>query len=111
MNGLTNVGTAALQRLLEAVRAGRLNEPVTGLALESFGVREAAALVGASRATVEIVVLAVLAERAASVSPPQLVWTGPDARASAARDSAVVLQELFGDTAFHTDRLARLRGY
>jgi hypothetical protein len=38
---------------------------------------------------------AVLAERAAERSPPELVWTDPDAPSGTARDTAVVLRELF----------------
>jgi phosphatidylserine/phosphatidylglycerophosphate/cardiolipin synthase-like enzyme len=47
------------------------------------------------RDAVLMLVDGVLAERLAAPKPAELVWTGPDQRASAARDTAVVLADLF----------------
>lgn len=92
---LSTVSTAALKRLLDAVRTGRLADPIDELGLAALGLEAASQLIGVSRATLGEVIETVLLERAAKVEPTQLVWTGPDGKGSASRDTAVVLQDLF----------------
>jgi phosphatidylserine/phosphatidylglycerophosphate/cardiolipin synthase-like enzyme len=92
---LASLSTAALQRLRDALRAGRVSDPVDSLDLELLGMRTAGALIGARCAELAVAIDAALAERAAAPNAPQLVWTGPDGKSSSARDTAVVLQELF----------------
>src|SRR5690606_27805412 len=55
-----------------------------------------AALGGHSKAASLAVLRAVLSERSHVKRPaPELVWTGPDGASAQARDTAVVLRELF----------------
>lgn len=98
---LAHIPTPLLERFLERVRAGRAGFPLSessllanGLAslapavatLNTFGVEGSIALMEA-----------VLSERLrVRPMPPELVWTGPEARVSSARDTEIVLAELFG---------------
>jgi hypothetical protein len=79
---------------------GRLAFPLSRLGLQGEGleglVSQLAALNALTRDGAVAVVTAVLAERGSQPMPPELVWTGPEARQSGARDTAVVLAELFG---------------
>jgi len=99
--GLTRVSTSALARLRDGLRAGRLTAPLSSAGLLAFGVREqveplVAALSGHARASIIAVLEGVLAEREAAERPaPELVWTGPEGSHASARDTAVVLRELF----------------
>ncbi len=87
---LTRVGTGRLRALRDALAAGRLPVP-----LRPEDVGDASALLGLEPAAALAVLDAVLAERAADTRPAQLVWTGPHPVHSAARDTSVVLRELF----------------
>ncbi len=89
--GLAATSTPALERLRVKLAAG---QRVSSLTLEADGVP--GALAALDLAAQLIVVDSVLAERHGAVHPMvELVWTGPEGRASAARDTAVVLQSLF----------------
>lgn len=97
---LTPVGTPDLEQLLGALRAGRLCDPLDRTSLHAAGLGHLGARLGnlsaLGAASLRAVVEAALAER--SVVPScraHLVWTGPEAPVSTARDTAVVLRELF----------------
>lgn len=99
--GLSQVSSSSLQRIADAVRSGQLRAPLTRNELIGFGVRAQldallAVLEGHPRAAVLALLDAVLVERAAlSRRAPELVWTGPEGQSATARDTAVVLRELF----------------
>ncbi|HET8933820.1 MAG TPA: DISARM system phospholipase D-like protein DrmC [Polyangiales bacterium] len=99
--GLCQVSSSSLQRIADAVRSGQLRTPLTRNELVAFGVRAQldallAVLEGHPRTAVLALLEAVLLERAALTRPgPELVWTGPEGQAATARDTAVVLRELF----------------
>jgi hypothetical protein len=96
---LTAIATVDLERFVTAIVAKRVTFPASRLALESEGLEQlwpVAAQLNAVRWDGALAVLrGVLAERRGRPAP-ELVWTGPESRASAARDTAVVLAELFG---------------
>jgi phosphatidylserine/phosphatidylglycerophosphate/cardiolipin synthase-like enzyme len=96
---LAGVGTGALQTLLEGLQSGRVAFPPSTFALQTEGLGdEAPALAGLGalgRAGAVALIEAVLAERQARPRPAELVWTGPEQRTSGARDTAVVLHDLF----------------
>lgn len=97
---LTAASTSALARLLAALEAEQLAFPLSRLALAASGLESLGPLAGLSstvgRAGLLALLRAVLAERRAAGAAPELVWTGPDGRRSGARDTRVVLAELFG---------------
>lgn len=96
---LTGISSIDLQRFRAALIGKRLAFPLTRAALQSEGLEaliasfESLQAVGpqAALAAVE----AALAERQCRPAPAELVWTGPESRWSGARDTAVVLRELF----------------
>lgn len=98
---LTEVGDATLARIRSGLRAGALRAPLIRAELVAFGITHQldvllATLEGHSRAACLALLDAVLAERAKyDRPPPELVWTGPEAMNAVARDTAVVLRELF----------------
>ncbi|WP_428266673.1 DISARM system phospholipase D-like protein DrmC [Haliangium sp.] len=98
---LREVSTAALERLREALAGGQLAAPLTRAGLVGFGVRShldalSEALSGHARLACLAILDVALAERAAHDRPaPELVWSGPEARSATARDTAVVLRDLF----------------
>jgi phosphatidylserine/phosphatidylglycerophosphate/cardiolipin synthase-like enzyme len=97
---LRDVSTSALERVRSAVAAGQLKTPVDRASLLGFGIRHQldaieSALAGHRSAACLAILDAVLAERESRRPTPQLVWTGPDEPGGAARDTAVVLRELF----------------
>jgi phosphatidylserine/phosphatidylglycerophosphate/cardiolipin synthase-like enzyme len=99
--GLSEVSTALLERLRDAVEEGQLRAPLSRDRLSAFGVRLSlddlvACLEGHGKVACLAILEAVLAEREKLVRPaPELVWTGPEGQNAAARDTAVVLQALF----------------
>jgi phosphatidylserine/phosphatidylglycerophosphate/cardiolipin synthase-like enzyme len=99
--GLTRVGTASLERLRSALSTGHLTGALTRADLVALGVKEqldtlVAGLQGHTRAACESILDTALAERRKhDRPPPELVWTGPESPTSGARDTAVVLRELF----------------
>ncbi len=97
---LHGVGTSTLRALRDALEAGRMSVPITRETLTAFGIREnldeLGLALGGHRSPACVAILDVtLAEREAAPPQPYLVWSGPDASASGARDTAVVLRELF----------------
>ncbi|TKC98161.1 DISARM system phospholipase D-like protein DrmC [Polyangium fumosum] len=94
------VATTVLVELREAIASGFLKTPVDRAALIGFGIRlqiEAieGALAGHKSAACVAILDVALAEREDRRKAPELVWTGPEAPAGAARDTAVVLRALF----------------
>ena len=106
-SSLAEVATATLERLRDAIDARRVETPLTRATLVSFGVRHqldalAVALSGHSRLACLAVLDVALAERAKHDRPaPELVWTGPEAQGARARDTVVVLRELFESARDH----------
>ena len=97
---LKQVSTTVLEQLREAISSGLLKPPTDRAALVGFGVRHQLeaieyALAGHKRAACLSVLGVALSEREDRRPTPELVWTGPEARAGAARDTAIVLRELF----------------
>jgi hypothetical protein len=97
---LKQVSTAVLEQLRDAVATGTIKPPLDHAGLVGFGVRHQLeaieqALAGHRSAACLAVLDVVLAEREDRKPTPELVWTGPEAPAGAARDTAVVLRELF----------------
>jgi len=97
---LKNVATRVLEQLRDAIASGLIKPPIDRAALIGFGVRaqlEAIehALAGHKTAACLSVLEVVLSEREERRPTPELVWTGPEAPAGTARDTAVVLRELF----------------
>lgn len=96
---LKQVSTAVLEQLREAVASGMVKPPVDRAGLVGFGVRHQLeaiehALAGHKTAACLAVLDVVLAERETRRPTPELVWTGPEATAGTARDTAVVLREV-----------------
>ena len=97
---LKQVSTVVLEQLRGALATGLLKTPLDHAALVGFGIRHQLeaielALAGHRTAACLAVLDVVLAERSNAKPSPELVWTGPEAPAGAARDTAVVLRELF----------------
>ncbi len=94
------VSTTVLEQLRAAIASGLLKPPLDRAALVGFGVRHQLdaiehALAGHRSAACLAVLDVALSEREGRKPPPELVWTGPEAPAGSARDTAVVLRELF----------------
>lgn len=106
MSGRIELSLPDLERVLAAARAGELGAALTaeGLARAHLGaLREGlSSLMGAPVDTVLRVLSAVREER---LRPPatrvSLVWTGPETRGSGARDTAVVVREMFEEAERH----------
>ncbi len=98
---IANVPTSTLSGLLSALDTGHLGTPVTREALAAYCAKPQVALLyavlgGHSRPACLTIVRSVLEERARNARPrPELVWTGPEGVQAHARDTAVVLRELF----------------
>lgn len=98
---LARVSTASLERLVEGLEAGLVSAPISKNGLIAFGVKGqldavVSVLGGHSKAASLAVLRAVLSERSHVKRPaPELVWTGPEGASAQARDTAVVLRELF----------------
>lgn len=96
---LSAIPSHDLERLESAVRSARVAFPVSRLGLRSEGLESLEPVVPAlnalGRDAVLAVLAAVLSERRGRSTPPELVWTGPETRRSGARDTAVVLADLF----------------
>ncbi len=95
-----------IERVLAAARAGEFGEVLTAEALAKAHIgaltQGLLGLVGVPVATVVRVLEAVREER---LRPPStkvsLVWTGPETRGSGARDTAVVVREMFAAAGRH----------
>ena len=98
---LADVSTSSLERLVAGLQSGLLKAPVSRSSLVAYGVRGqldalSSVLSGHSRAACLAILHAVLSERGRAKRPaPELVWTGPEGVQAQARDTAVVLRELF----------------
>lgn len=98
---LTEVSDTTLERIRKGLRTGALRAPLIRADLIAFGITHqldalAGSLEGHSRVACLALLDAVLAERGKhDRPPPELVWTGPEAANAVARDTAVVLRELF----------------
>ncbi len=106
-SSLAEVSTSAIERLRVAVESRRLETPLTRSSLSAFGIRNQLdalvnALSGHSRLACLAILDVTLTERAHHKRPaPQLVWTGPEGHGATARDTAVVLRELFESAREH----------
>lgn len=99
-SSLRGVSTSVLVALRDAIASGALATPVDRAALVGFGLRHgldaiAGALAGHRTAACVAILDVCLAERDERRPAPDLVWSGPEAPLGAARDTAVVLRELF----------------
>ena len=97
---LRRVSTPQLEALRRTVRTGALACPLTEAGLMAHGLgalwRDLQWLAALDAPAIEAVLEAVLGERAnRSVPRPELVSTGPEATVSTARDTAVVVRDLF----------------
>ena len=98
---LSDVPRALLEQLAIAVERGRIDCPLAEIDLVDEGMGAVckpvlAALSGLDKRAVLTVLHAVLAERARRPPPRiDLVWSGPDARGSASRDTSLVVRTLF----------------
>jgi phosphatidylserine/phosphatidylglycerophosphate/cardiolipin synthase-like enzyme len=97
---LKDVSTSAIERLRDAIAAGQLSTPVDRASLLGAGIRHQldaieGVLAGHRSAACLAILDVALAEREDRKPTPELVWTGPDEPGGAARDTAVVLRELF----------------
>jgi phosphatidylserine/phosphatidylglycerophosphate/cardiolipin synthase-like enzyme len=97
---LKNVSTTVLVELRVAISSRLLRTPVDRASLVGFGIRHQIeaiehALAGHKTAACLSVLDVALAEREDRRPTPELVWTGPEAPAGTARDTAVVLRSLF----------------
>ena len=101
MRSLALVDLADLRALQQAVRGGRLTCPLRAIELQAAGLghlRDAvlAVLADLDGRAVDAVLDIAIAERTQRAAPRvDLVWTGPEARQARARDTAVVVRELF----------------
>jgi phosphatidylserine/phosphatidylglycerophosphate/cardiolipin synthase-like enzyme len=101
--GLTAVSLPDLQALLQALESGRLTAPITATALSAAGfggrsVELARVFEGLATEGVRRLVEVAVAERTHRVDPRlELVWSGPEARNATARDTAVVVRQMFAE--------------
>jgi phosphatidylserine/phosphatidylglycerophosphate/cardiolipin synthase-like enzyme len=99
--GLSRIALPALEALLAALEADRLEPPLTEADLLDAGFRGHTAEVlealrGADAIGAAIALRVAIAERIHRPPPRlDLVWTGPETRASTARDTALVVATLF----------------
>lgn len=95
------VSSSSLERLREQLAEERLRPPITRAKLAAAGLKHqldalTQALAGHTRLACVTILDVALSERAKHDRPaPELVWTGPEAATSTARDTAVVLRGLF----------------
>jgi phosphatidylserine/phosphatidylglycerophosphate/cardiolipin synthase-like enzyme len=100
--GLSQLSQRELRDLLRAIDGGWLTYPLSELALSSAGiVKERCAelarlLVGLNGPSCRLVIEVAVAERLHRPPPRlDLVWTGPEARGTSARNTRVVVKQLF----------------
>jgi phosphatidylserine/phosphatidylglycerophosphate/cardiolipin synthase-like enzyme len=97
---LKQVSTQVLEQLRTAIASGAIKPPVDRASLVGFGIRHQLeaiehALAGHKSPACLSILETTLSEREVRRPTPELVWTGPEAPAGAARDTAIVLRELF----------------
>jgi len=99
--GLSRLSLPDLRALHGALERGGLGVPVTATGLSALGLgrdaEELAALLGPlGREGVRVALQVAIAERIHRQAPHlELVWTGPESRDSVARDTAIVVRQLF----------------
>lgn len=98
--GLSGIALPQLQLLLRLVRSGDLPTPLSATAVQARGLGahwpDLAWLKAIDRPGIEAVLSIAISERTTRPVPRlELVWTGPEAKVSAARDTAVVVRDLF----------------
>lgn len=100
--GLSDLTHRELHDLLRALKADSLAIPVSDLALRQAGLDSASVphalvvLAQCDRAAARSVIEVALAERLHRPPPHlELVWTGPESSASLARDTGIVVRQLF----------------
>jgi hypothetical protein len=94
------VSTQVLEQLCSGIASGLVKPPVDHASLVGFGIRHQLeaiehALAGHRTPACLSILEATLSEREVRRPSPELVWTGPEASAGTARDTAIVLRELF----------------
>jgi hypothetical protein len=99
--GLTGLTTAELMGLRDRIDAGSIGLPLTSAGLQAAGlgakpwVADCLPFLDSTGALAALDL--VIAERTHGLRPSlDLVWTGPEAAASTARDTWVVMREMFG---------------
>lgn len=101
--GLSRIPQHMLEQILDLLTQGRLECPITAADLVDAGFHGRAsdvaeALAGVDRAGAEAALRITIAERVYRPPPRlELVWTGPETRASIARSTALVVERLFNE--------------
>ncbi|HXV60101.1 MAG TPA: DISARM system phospholipase D-like protein DrmC [Vicinamibacteria bacterium] len=100
--GLTEVALPDLEALLRLIERDRVRWPLTEASLESHGLghvfERLQPLAALDEANLRPLLHVIIAERRFRPVPRvDLVWTGPEAHVSTARDTLVVVRELFED--------------
>ena len=98
--GLTEIALPDVEALLRLIERERIRPPATEAALASHGLEHIFEHLGAlgrlDAASLQAVLRTTIAERRYRPVPRvDLVWTGPEALVSTARDTLVVVRELF----------------
>src|SRR4051794_31853651 len=93
---LVAVGTGELEGLLRRIKRSELECPLSPdlPSMDTLAV-QAPALFGHDQPATVALVESVLAERRVPRPTIELVWTGPEAKATHSRDTAVVVREMF----------------
>jgi len=96
---LRGVSLPDLERLRRALEDPNVRAPISKAQLALLGLahvaEEIAILDGLDARGASAALAVAIAERKAAVPTPDLVWTGPETAISSARDTAVVVRELF----------------
>lgn len=98
---IADVPTSTLRALLAALGSGHMRAPVSREELAIHSAKNQVALLygvlgGHSKPACLTILRSVLEERAKHARPhPELVWTGPESLQAHARDTAILLRELF----------------
>jgi hypothetical protein len=96
--GLTAISRPDLEALLSEVESGRLRCPLTEAGLMAAGLGHLVGrvgILGGLDTTAVIAALQVALAERERPRRPELIWTGPEASSSEARDTAVVVRQLF----------------
>lgn len=96
---LSGIALHDLEDLLRSLEHGEISSPPSAAALQASRLGHLVAalepLAGLDAESAAVVLRMVIAERRARRSGPELVWTGPEAPGGSARDTAVVVRQLF----------------
>ncbi len=99
--GLSRISLSMLEQLLSAIERGRLECPFSDADLIDAGFKGRTddvvdALRGVDRGGVSVALRVAMAERVYRPPPRlDLVWTGPETRASVSRSTSIVIERLF----------------